>query len=123
MSRATKWWEFCQNNSGGIFHHDESAGIGYMVWIEARSADEASARAQDIGLYFDGCRGGRDCPCCGDRWCEPYGEGKNAPEIYGAAVRPAEAGESPALKWGIPSYMHPLNGQFHAVVFVDGGAP
>lgn len=122
MSRVTKWWTFDQNNTGGSFDHDESAGIGYKVWIEAHSADEASARAQDIGIYFDGCRDGTDCPCCGDRWYEPWGDGDISPKFYGDAVRPAQGDEAPSLNWEIPSYMHPLNGQFSAVVIVEGGA-
>src|SRR5690606_15528868 len=76
---AFKWWEFSQNNSGGSFDHDPEQGIGYRVLIEARNADEASARAQDIGIYFDGCRDGIDCCCCGDRWSEPWGEGDMEP--------------------------------------------
>lgn len=111
----TKWWVFKQNNSGGTFDHDPEAGIGYMVLIEARNTDEASARAQDIGIYFDGCRDGTDCPCCGDRWYEPYGDGDPVPNIYGQSVRAVEEGEDPWIYWGIPSYMHPLEGPFAAI--------
>ena len=87
----TKFWEFNQNNSGGSFDFDEKAGITHMVIVEARTADEASARAQDIGIYFDGVCGGRDCGCCGDRWYEPYGEGDAEPMYYGKPLSEAEA--------------------------------
>lgn len=119
----TKWWEFQQNNSGGLFDHDPEAGIGYLVFIEARNADEASARAQEIGIYFDGCRDGTDCPCCGDRWYEPYGDGDPVPNVYGEIVRPAAADEDPWVEWGIPSYMHPLEGPFAAIAKATEGQP
>lgn len=113
----TKWYHFNQNNSGGSFVHDADAGIGANVWVEARTLDEASARAQDNGLYFDGVREGVDCPCCGDRWHEPsiYDASDN-PKWYGDTVRPAKDGEEPTIYWGIPSYAHPLEGPFYAVV-------
>ncbi|MFE4367966.1 MULTISPECIES: DUF7296 family protein [unclassified Streptomyces] len=58
------FYEFHQNNSGGGFDYDEDNGISVYVIIEAGSADVANARAEKIGLYFDG---EGDCPCCGDR--------------------------------------------------------
>lgn len=117
-----KWWEFSQNNSGGSFIHDPEKGIGYLVFIEARNSDEASARAQDIGIYFDGCREGMDCSCCGDRWYEPRGEGDIEPTLYDEPVRAVQEGEEPHIEWGIPSYMHPLEGPFTAIAKVLGGA-
>lgn len=115
----TKWWHFSQNNSGGSFGHDPDRGIGYSVFVEAHSADEASARAQDIGIYFDGVREGLDCECCGDRWSEPWGGGDTEPNQYGRNVRPASDGESPTLDWGIPSYIHPIEGRFSAAVIEE----
>jgi hypothetical protein len=60
------WFKFDQNNSGGVFIRDDR--VAHTVWIQARSADEANAKAESIGIYFDGCDTGDDCPCCGDRW-------------------------------------------------------
>lgn len=76
-----KFYTFTQDNSGGSFDYDKKRGITNFVIIEANNADEANARAETIGLYFDG-RG--DCPCCGNRWCEardPY-DATKTPELY-----------------------------------------
>ena len=62
------WYEFRQNNSGGSFHINDAVSV--LVLIQAASAREANTKAQDIGIYFNGCRDGRDCDCCGDRWYE-----------------------------------------------------
>jgi hypothetical protein len=73
-----------QNNSGGSFSYDKHKGIGYFVIIEADNADDANRRAEDIGLYFDGCDNGEDCQCCGDRWyMAEEDDGKDTPLIYG----------------------------------------
>jgi hypothetical protein len=76
------FYTFDQNNSGGGFDYDESAGISCVVIIEADSAYSANRRAEEIGLYFDGADKGSDCPCCGDRWHEAYGEGDEVPSVY-----------------------------------------
>lgn len=60
------WYEFRQNNSGGGFDIDEDVSV--YVLIQATSYVEANNKAEDIGIYFDGCDTGRDCDCCGDRW-------------------------------------------------------
>lgn len=60
------FFKFRQNNSGGSFDIDDKVTIA--VWIEADSFDEANAKAESIGIYFDGCESGMDCDCCGDRW-------------------------------------------------------
>ena len=65
---TTHWYSFYQNKSGGFYKHNEPAGIGKVVWIEAVDPRAANARAESIGLYFDGCDCGLDCDCCGDRW-------------------------------------------------------
>lgn len=62
-----KFFEFSQNNSGGSFN-----GFARSVFIQARNADEANERAEEVGLYFDGCESGIDCDCCGDRWSRVY---------------------------------------------------
>lgn len=77
------FWNFRQNNSGGSFVFDAVRGISVNVIVEADSADEAIARAEQIGVYFDGCAAGYDCTCCGDRWYRPWSdEGTEAPKIY-----------------------------------------
>ena len=121
MNANTKFFAFRQNNSGGSFDHDPDAGIGLAVWIEAVDASHANDRAEAIGLYFDGCESGTDCPCCGDRWypvSEPDSDIKDYPSLYGEQWREAEADEAPTLDWGIPSYIHPLSGGFKAAVKV-----
>lgn len=62
------WYEFRQNNSGGSFQMDNDLTV--HVLIQAASTGEANTKAQDIGIYFDGCSKGYDCDCCGDRWYE-----------------------------------------------------
>lgn len=58
----SKLYEFRQNNSGGRF-----IGSQYVL-IEANDAAEANDIATRHGIYFDGCKDGSDCNCCGDRW-------------------------------------------------------
>jgi hypothetical protein len=101
------FYTFSQNNSGGSFDHDAKAGIGYCVCVEATSPDEAVARAERIGVYFNGCDSGMDCPCCGDRWSDYLGkdDATAEPEKYGS---PLTGG------WGIPSYVHYLDGRIEA---------
>jgi hypothetical protein len=81
----TKFYEYDQNNSGGSFHISEAEGIATYVIIEALNANHANTRAEDIGLYFDGCSTGNDCSCCGDRWYRVYDDedGSDIPSIYG----------------------------------------
>ena len=62
----TKFYHFRQNNSGGSFVFDKNLAID--VIIEAETADEANDLAEGLGIYFNGCEGGWDCRCCGDRW-------------------------------------------------------
>lgn len=62
------WYEFSQNNSGGIFTVDEK--LCHRLFIEACTYEEAKQKALDMGVYFDGCDSGMDCPCCGDRWSD-----------------------------------------------------
>ena len=78
------FYTYNQNNSGGSFDFNESRGITHFVIVEADSAADADRRAEDIGLYFDGCDSGIDCDCCGDRWYTQWkDEGTDTPEIYG----------------------------------------
>jgi hypothetical protein len=66
MCKQSNFYKYHQNNSGGEFVVDEY--LAEWVYIQAKSADEANEIAEAIGIYFDGVRSGRDCPCCGDRW-------------------------------------------------------
>lgn len=114
----SKFYQFRQNNSGGSFSHDAEEGIGVYVLVEADNADHANARAERIGIYFDGCRDGADCPCCGDRWSEvcEY-DGDDTPKVYGADARPVADGEEPKLDWGHPSYVHFIGGEFKPITW------
>ena len=107
----SRFFEFNQNNSGGVFDFNEAAGITHFVIIEAETPDQASARAQDIGLYFDGCAKGQDCGCCGDRWDDIYKgeEGTEVPTVYGKPVENASSFNT-WMKEGKEICVHYLNG-------------
>lgn len=66
----TKLYEISQNNSGGSFQVDEN--LCWKLYIEAKSANDAASLAEGLGCYWNGCDEGMDCPCCGDRWSEPW---------------------------------------------------
>jgi hypothetical protein len=87
------FFTFSQNNSGGGFDFDETAGISEYVIVEAATAEEANERAESIGLYFDG---EGDCECCGDRW---YGasdySASDVPSIHDEPVESATV----SFKW------------------------
>lgn len=87
-----KFYTYSQNNSGGNFHYDDKAGIGEYVIVEAENPDAASAKAQDIGIYFGGVSDGRDCGCCGDRWSDYLDDGDDVPSLYGKPVSNDEVG-------------------------------
>lgn len=85
------FFEYRQNNSGGVFDYNAEAGISVHVIVEAENVQAADARAQQIGLYFNGCDTGQDCDCCGDRWSAKAGwwdesAGDAVPSIYGTPV-------------------------------------
>ena len=61
-----KWYEFSQNNSGGSFVVNDK--VTHRVLIEAGSEYEATEKALELGIYFNGVADGIDCGCCGDRW-------------------------------------------------------
>lgn len=69
-NRSTKLYLFQQNNSGGKFHFTDD--LSQRVYIEAYDANHANSLAENIGIYFDGCRKNIDCNCCGDRWDMAY---------------------------------------------------
>jgi len=108
-----KWYVYYQNNSGGSFTHDAGRGIGIEVAIEAPTGRVADARAEDIGLYFDGAG---DCSCCGDRWISKEAcwteEDAEADGYYILDTAPVK-GTDLSGWWAIPSYAHPYNGPFY----------
>jgi hypothetical protein len=78
---------FNQYNSGGSFDFDPITGITRNVIIEGISMEGIINRAEDLGIYFDGCDSGRDCPCCGDRWYRPWDDDMDTePKVYGTPV-------------------------------------
>jgi len=79
------FYTYNQNNSGGKFRFVENR-ISHFVIIEAADGAEADERAQEIGIYFNGCADGRDCKCCGDRWYPSYDEGTEKPSVYGRPI-------------------------------------
>jgi hypothetical protein len=101
---TTGYYEFLQNNSGGHRELEPTKGIGMTVLIEAMNDKHANARAEAIGIYFDGVRAGRDCDCCGNRWYRAdgkweYDDWKIHSPMYHAR----------------PSYVHHLDGSITVV--------
>ena len=111
----TKFYTFDQNNSGGSFINSDSKGISEYVIIEAKNAKEANNKAENIGIYFDGCSNGNDCSCCGDRWYETCeGDGYENPSIYGELVENIE--KSSFRK---SCFIHYLDNTFKKIEFKD----
>lgn len=109
------FYMYSQNNSGGSF--SESYGIAEYVIVEADSAGAADARAESIGLYFDG---DGDCSCCGDRWSTQYGDGDAVPSIYGTPLIDGYKYESRYGAWTDPiGYVHYANGDIVVIETVD----
>lgn len=91
MEKTTKFYSFSQNNSGGSFSNSDAKGISEYVIIEALNAENANNRAEEIGIYFDGCDYGTDCDCCGDRWyIASESDGNEVPSIYGEPIENAK---------------------------------
>lgn len=101
----TKFFEYCQNNSGGSFDIDDERGIGVKVWIEATSAEDADRRAEAIGIYFDGCDKGMDCDCCGDRWSTAWGDGSSEPKVS----------DEWDFNWSSTVYVHKFDGSIERI--------
>lgn len=91
------WWEYGQNNSGGLFDPDG----GYETWIWAQSASQANNIAEQNGIYFDGCEKDHDCPCCGDRWYAAQGDkpDKEDMSVENLVEHLTENGSKSALSW------------------------
>jgi hypothetical protein len=108
-----KFFTFNQNNSGGEFDIDLESGISEYVIIEAATASEANDRAEEIGLYFDGCNNEMDCECCGDRWSRAWEDelGDDTPMIYGEDVFTVKK-----VFFGGIVFIHYLDGKIEKVV-------
>lgn len=108
------WYTFHQNNTGGEFVSCDQSGIGSDVIIEANSPEHANSRAEEIGIYFDGCDSGIDCPCCGDRWSPAWdNDGKTDPMLFEKKAMP-ESDNLKEYSWfGESAYVHPLSGKFY----------
>lgn len=77
-----RYYDFSQNNSGGRWKVSEDYAENTI--IAARCVREANDRAEELGIYFDGCTKELDCDCCGDRWCSQWTESEDVePLIYG----------------------------------------
>jgi len=111
------FFEYRQNNSGGGFDFDADAGISLIVIIEADDPDEANGKAESIGIYFDGCHKGYDCPCCGDRWSYAYGSGDPEPLHYGDRIQDVDFEKYPnskRIKSGPEAYVHFKDGKIQS---------
>lgn len=108
------FYTFRQNNSFGRHDVDLKAGIALYVIVEAENADDANDRAQQIGVYFDGCERERDCPCCGDRWHPASDDdAANVPSVYGAPITDPPAFHS--MSWTHPEgFVHYADGRVEA---------
>lgn len=108
------FYNYHQNNSGGSFVIDKDVSVN--VIIEADSPEEADQKAKDIGIYFDGCDKGFDCPCCGDRWYPAYGKGDELPSIYGKPIQEYADSERIAWEGNAPcAYVYYADGRKQAI--------
>ena len=107
------FYTYNQNNSGGRFIFKPKRGISHYVIIEANSGEEADERAEDIGLYFDGCSNGNDCRCCGDRWDRNYEKGTDVPKVYGEEVFESNGDIADV-------YIHYLDGRVAQSLYLTG---
>mgnify|MGYP006919687944 CR=1 FL=1 len=78
------FYHYNQNNSGGSFDVDDK--VCRHVIIEAPGPVSADLKAEEIGIYFNGCDSGLDCPCCGDRWSTAWRDDEE-PLLYGQAIQ------------------------------------
>lgn len=114
---------FTQNNSGGSFDRDHHLGISRHVVVEGASLREIVERAKDMGIYFNGCDTRQDCPCCGDRWYEPWGTDSTdtVPTINGQDVSNG-CYSSEYHRWiddGPEGYIHYLDGRIVPVEHIS----
>ncbi len=111
----TKFYTFNQNNSFGAFVKSDKEGISEYVIIEALKPKHANIRAEEIGLYFDGCDKDIDCPCCGDRWYRTHkSNGFEVPTIGGKLLSDMEKdGHRESC------FIHYLDGRFEKIEFKE----
>lgn len=103
----SEFFTYRQNNSGGSFQKDSN--LAEFVVIEANGPTHANLRAEEIGIYFDGCEEGLDCSCCGDRWYKFWADekGDEVPSFYGVPVEQY----TPAFRGRDDYRIHYLNGE------------
>lgn len=111
----TKFYTYSQNNSGGFYKKDDKEGIAKYVIIEALDYKHANQRAEEIGLYFDGCWNSIDCSCCGDRWREASeSDASNYPSIYDTPIEDVK--KSTCRNY---CFVHYLDGKVEKVEFKE----
>jgi hypothetical protein len=107
--KKTKFYTYDQKNSRGSY--SEKKGIGEYVIIEAFDHIQANARAEDIGIYFDGSSNGHDCRCCGDRWFRVEDEhGTDVPSIFGETL-----GDRVKSRFDEFCFVHYLDGKIEKI--------
>ena len=79
------FFNYQQNNSFGYFLPPKKTVI-----VEADDENEANELATTVGVYFDGVKNGKDCPCCGNRWARNWNDPTDQPEIYGDPVKESD---------------------------------
>jgi hypothetical protein len=79
-----EFYEFSQNNSGGVFITDDK--LCHQLFIEAEDAKESIYLAERLGCYWDGVEMGCDCSCCGDRWYRSYVKPLEFPMEWGKST-------------------------------------
>ena len=76
------FFTYHQNNTYGRW----DTKMPRLLIVEASDAKTADLVAEANGVYFDGVTNGHDCGCCGDRWNRAWGDGDDAPSIYGEPI-------------------------------------
>jgi uncharacterized protein YjbJ (UPF0337 family) len=115
--KGSKFYGFLQNNSGGSLDIDDQFAV--LMIFEADSADEANAKAAEVGVYFDGCDVRKDCPCCGDRWSRvTKSDATDAPILDVDQGRRYEWCRTPEGK--AYAYVHYKDGTRNAHIKIEG---
>lgn len=118
-----KFFMFSQNNSGGNFVVNKEKGVAHYVIIEAKDAEAANKKALALGLYFNGVAEGKDCGCCGDRWCETNdSESADYPHIYGVDVSNGIY-ETTFLPFAEKAFIHYLDNRIVEVTMMEEWTP
>lgn len=115
------FYRFHQNNSGGMHIVDDRVTIN--VFIEADNDIEADAKAETVGIYFEGCDTGMDCECCGDRWYrsdDNDSDNADTPTLYGIPIENHSPADEYWVKVGEP-YAHVYYKDGRKVTFLKKG--